>query len=322
MRNHKFTATAPDGTVLTRSSKTRNYIYAILVRSSSDRLGRLFEGTDWGSWGWSQSKVNADRAAKEAYKCYTEVRVVPVDNPRPAEAVEDAPVDPYPVNTPICFLRDDTDDFWVEGQHGVVVESFAPNVGRNVQVEDGRVLNCRVTDLAPRRDDDSATVEIPRHAAESMLGWFDVEARTIDSRLLDMFRRTLSEATGLDIDPATETPAPVVDEPGVSLDLLRAGDLVEAITASTRPDTIRVTIDRTPWMINDRSATLCGQGEGTSTPVAVLADSIRLISRPTDYTGKLRTYDRDGNLVDARDATADEKAAKQAALGRLADNSR
>lgn len=61
---------------------------------------------------------------------------------------------------------------------------------------------------------------------------------------------------------------------------IRAGDLVEATVASTKPRTIQVRVDREPWVINDRSTTL-SDGKGV---VAVLTDSIRVIE-----SGAVRT---------------------------------
>jgi hypothetical protein len=49
---------------------------------------------------------------------------------------------PFPVGTPVRFVRVDVvRDVWI-GDAGTVVESFAPDAGRNVRLEaDGRVVN-------------------------------------------------------------------------------------------------------------------------------------------------------------------------------------
>lgn len=77
----KFTATCPDGTVVTRTSKTMAYLFAIVVDGASERYrenGWSEPASDkWGAWGWSQSLANAEKAANQARKHYTDVRVVP-----------------------------------------------------------------------------------------------------------------------------------------------------------------------------------------------------------------------------------------------------
>lgn len=96
MKNHRFTATAPDGTVCTRSSKTKSYEYAVLVNDEItptyhtiyDENGAVASRTlrtGWGSWSWSGSFANARKAADQARKCYFAVEIVPVNNPRPKE---------------------------------------------------------------------------------------------------------------------------------------------------------------------------------------------------------------------------------------------
>jgi hypothetical protein len=49
---------------------------------------------------------------------------------------------PFPVGTPVRFVRVDVvRDVWI-GDAGTVVESFAPDAGRNVRLEaDGRIVN-------------------------------------------------------------------------------------------------------------------------------------------------------------------------------------
>lgn len=62
----------------------------------------------------------------------------------------------------------------------------------------------------------------------------------------------------------------------IDLNNLKPGMLIEAETAGTKPRTIQVRIDRTPWHINDRSTTL-SDGRGV---VAVFTDTIRIIPEP------------------------------------------
>lgn len=54
---------------------------------------------------------------------------------------------------------------------------------------------------------------------------------------------------------------------------VRAGDLVEATTASSKPRTIRVRVDREPWPIGDND-TVLSDGEGV---VAVVTETIRVV---------------------------------------------
>ena len=54
---------------------------------------------------------------------------------------------------------------------------------------------------------------------------------------------------------------------------VRAGNLVEATVASNKPRTIRVRVDREPWVIGD-DATVLSDGKGV---VAVLTETIRVV---------------------------------------------
>ena len=47
----------------------------------------------------------------------------------------------YPVGARVQFVETDIDRVINIGETGVVVESFAPNTGRNVQLADGRIVN-------------------------------------------------------------------------------------------------------------------------------------------------------------------------------------
>lgn len=83
---------------------------------------------------------------------------------------------------------------------------------------------------------------------------------------------------------------------------VRAGDLVEAATASNKPRTIRVRVDREPWPIGDNATTLCGEGG----PVAVLTDSIRVVEPATTETQEApmatitaQPYEYEDLLIDA-----------------------
>lgn len=78
-----FVARTETGTV-TRSSATRVYTYAVLVKNSIDRI-YVRETGEWdadtrpeGAWGWSGDYANALKMARQAEKVYADVRVVPV----------------------------------------------------------------------------------------------------------------------------------------------------------------------------------------------------------------------------------------------------
>lgn len=77
-----FVARTETGTV-TRSSSTRDYAYAVLIKSP--RLREWHEGYDptdltESSWGFSGDRVNAEKMAQQARKGWpsSTVRVVPV----------------------------------------------------------------------------------------------------------------------------------------------------------------------------------------------------------------------------------------------------
>jgi len=95
MTKFKFTATAPDGSVHTRTTETKAYLYAVLVDGATEHTPCHFAGHDaegnavytraegWGSWGFSTSAANAEKMARVPRRLYGSVVVVPVDNPRP-----------------------------------------------------------------------------------------------------------------------------------------------------------------------------------------------------------------------------------------------
>lgn len=47
----------------------------------------------------------------------------------------------YPVGAKVLFVETDIDRVITIGEAGVVVESFAPNNGRDVELSDGRIVN-------------------------------------------------------------------------------------------------------------------------------------------------------------------------------------
>ena len=71
---HTYKATMPDGSILTRTTQ-RVYTHVVAVLSDTE-------------WGWVQWCGRPDLAEKAAqrtrgYGCWEEVRIIPVDNPRP-----------------------------------------------------------------------------------------------------------------------------------------------------------------------------------------------------------------------------------------------
>lgn len=78
--------------------------------------------------------------------------------------------------------------------------------------------------------------------------------------------------------PVAEVHAEVTAQPAaevaVRLPEIKAGDLVEAETASSLPSTIRVRVDRTPWLIGERRNTVLSDGKGV---VAVKTDTVHVV---------------------------------------------
>ena len=64
----KHTATAPDGTVVTRTSATRTYTHVIVCTRP---------GESFGAWSWAGSLALANKAADQARRCYSTVVILP-----------------------------------------------------------------------------------------------------------------------------------------------------------------------------------------------------------------------------------------------------
>ena len=77
MDKHTYRVTAPDGTVLTRTTR-RTYSHAVLCFGLNPRTNV----EDWGIWGFVGRLELANRTAEQARKVWDTVRVVAVDNPR------------------------------------------------------------------------------------------------------------------------------------------------------------------------------------------------------------------------------------------------
>jgi hypothetical protein len=71
----------------------------------------------------------------------------------------------YPVGTSVTFLINDDVRRVENGDTGLVVESFAPQQGRNVKLWDGRVVNVSVNDI-----EELSCLDAPRNFGEECEG--------------------------------------------------------------------------------------------------------------------------------------------------------
>jgi hypothetical protein len=67
-----FTATAPDGSIVKRTSETKAYTHVVLVGG---------EGREWGARNWCGSLKLAQAQVQQArnWGCYDEITIVPVN---------------------------------------------------------------------------------------------------------------------------------------------------------------------------------------------------------------------------------------------------
>lgn len=68
---NKHTATLPNGTVITRNSKTHVYAYVVATSRSN--------GEGWGYWGWASRLDLAEKTAAQARRVCDRVEIVPVE---------------------------------------------------------------------------------------------------------------------------------------------------------------------------------------------------------------------------------------------------